>query len=114
MKENSTNLGPRHIRQIWFIITVVQAVLQYIADFVALLQGPSDMALSNMSVHCLCSYLGKKERKRNNKMKNDEGHYGFITTNENWIQKLITQHYREGEGDSKLTLSQSQCILILV
>lgn len=73
------------------------------------------MALSNMSVHCLCSYLGKKKKKkRNNKMKDDEGRYGFITTNENWIQKLLTQHYRGGEGDSKLTLSQSQCILILV
>lgn len=53
-EKKGTNLGPRHIRQNWFIVTIVQAVL-------CLIIWPNGQC---QYIYCLCSYLVKKKKKK--------------------------------------------------
>lgn len=47
------NIGPRHIRQNWYFITIIQAVLQCAVDFIQLTHGPFDRVVLKMSVYLI-------------------------------------------------------------
>lgn len=107
-ENRGTNLGPRHIRQNWFTVTIINAMLQYTADFAVVLQGPfHHMALWKRPYDE--SYLGKKaEKTRGDK----EECYQVIISQPIKIQTCsdsVSQYISVGEGNGWLTESRSVC-----